>query len=68
MRRKLGGPLKSLGSSASQSKMPASSLSEGLRIAEDLVQSLVLPANMLEMREADLEFYRCRAFQSILQV
>lgn len=35
------------------------SLSKGQRIAEDLVQSLLLPADMLEKQEAEPKAYRC---------
>lgn len=45
-----------------------SSLSEGPRIAKDLIQSLLLFADTLEMWEVDLEFYRGGAFQSMIQV
>lgn len=49
-------------------KPHAINLAKGPKLAEDLVQSLLLLADTLEMREVDFGFNRHGAFESIIQV
>lgn len=60
------GPSKEQASRKCTTKLPTPSFVEGSRMNEDMVQSLLLPANILKMREANPESYR--HFHLVIQV
>lgn len=49
-------------------ELPTPSFAEDPRIAEDLVQSLILPIDILKMHEADPKLCKHGAFQLVIQV
>lgn len=49
-------------------ELPTLSFAKDPRMAEDLVQSFLLPADTLKIREVDPASYRHEAFESVLRV